>query len=102
MNIFLKHKCTKNARLHFVECNPQNEKFYTDDGIELNERGTEVYASKLKLKVQNVSNPQLLKTYTNGREMEDMYSHIHQTLLCPFSIKPTQYEACQKTYWRGV
>ena len=57
LNVFLKGKCQKNPRLHFINCNPNLDSvFYQRDGIHFSEAGKKVYASQLTSNINQIKN----------------------------------------------
>ena len=57
INTFLKHRCDRSDRLHFVNCNPSLEaKHYAPNGLHFNERGRQMYATHLGNMYENIRN----------------------------------------------
>ena len=57
LNTFLKHKCNRTNRLHYVNCNPRLDAVhYMKNGLHFNERGKQMYASYLTTSLSLIRN----------------------------------------------
>jgi hypothetical protein len=57
LNTFLRHKCSRSDRLHYINCNPNMEaKYYATDGLHFSDLGKQKYADSLASSLARIEN----------------------------------------------